>query len=51
MLRALAENMTTPPNTRYTWAQEPIYFENALGGTMPIASESDWDVGRPKPIV
>jgi hypothetical protein len=32
------------PDTRYTWAQAPVRFEDALGRVMPIPSEYDWDV-------
>lgn len=44
MLRALVKRTIPPPNTRYTWVQDPIRFENALGKILPIASESNWDV-------
>lgn len=44
MLRVLMERSIPPPNARYTWVQEPIRFENALGEILPIASESSWDV-------
>ncbi|GFG17846.1 putative Invasion-inducing protein TIAM1/CDC24 [Aspergillus udagawae] len=43
MVRDLLQKTTTPPSTRYTWAQEPIRFENALGNVIPVASESDWE--------
>lgn len=34
-----------PPDQRYTWAQAPIKFEDALGRITPVPSEHDWDVG------
>jgi len=33
------------PELRYTWAQEPVRFEDALGRTFPIPSEYSWGVG------
>lgn len=44
MVQDLLQKTTTPPSTRYTWTQEPIRFENALGNVIPVASESDWEV-------
>ncbi|KAI9044346.1 uncharacterized protein KD926_000947 [Aspergillus affinis] len=44
ILRALAKRIISSPDSRFTWVQEPIRFENALGNVMPIASESDWDI-------
>ena len=32
------------PDIRYTWAQAPVRFEDALGRVIPIPSEYDWDV-------
>ncbi|TVY17790.1 Protein VTS1 [Lachnellula arida] len=32
-----------PPDLRHTWAQAPMEFEDALGRTIPIPSEYDWD--------
>jgi hypothetical protein len=34
------------PDIRYTWAQAPVRFEDALGRVIPIPSEYDWDVSR-----
>jgi len=31
-------------NLRYTWAQDPIRFEDALGRVLPVPSEYDWKV-------
>lgn len=36
------------PDLRYTWAQAPVKFEDALGRIMPVPSEYDWDVSRQK---
>ncbi|PMD29355.1 hypothetical protein L207DRAFT_445554 [Hyaloscypha variabilis F] len=32
-----------PPDLRYTWAQAPVKFEDALGRILPVPSEYDWD--------
>jgi hypothetical protein len=35
------------PELRYTWVQEPVKFEDALGRIIPVPSEYDLDVRRP----
>src|SRR2546423_4329426 len=36
---------TTPsPDLRYTWAQDPVRFEDAMGRSFPIPSEYNWGV-------
>jgi hypothetical protein len=35
------------PNLRYTWAQAPLKFEDALGRVIPVPSEYNWDVSLP----
>lgn len=32
------------PNLRYTWVQEPVRFEDAMGRLIPIPSEYNWAV-------
>ena len=40
-----SSNMSTPsPDLRYTWFQDPIKFEDAMGRVIPIPSEYDWKV-------
>ncbi|KAE8442464.1 hypothetical protein EG329_003307 [Mollisiaceae sp. DMI_Dod_QoI] len=36
-------NTAPRPNTRYTWAQAPVRFEDALGRVIPVPSEYGWD--------
>ena len=31
-------------DTRHTWVQEPVKFEDALGRIFPVPSEYDWEV-------
>lgn len=31
-------------DTRHTWAQAPVKFEDALGRIFPVPSEYDWEV-------
>lgn len=31
-------------NPRYTWVQEPVKFEDAMGRLIPIPSEYNWAV-------
>lgn len=39
--------MSSPsPELRYTWAQEPIRFEDAMGRVIPILSEYNWGACR-----
>lgn len=36
---------TSPsPDCRYTWVQEPVRFEDALGRVIPVPSEYNWVV-------
>ncbi len=42
--------MAPQPNTRYTWAQAPVRFEDALGRVIPVPSEYGWDVGTLTPM-
>lgn len=39
------------PELRYTWFQEPVRFEDALGRLFPIPSEYNWGVGFPYTIM
>jgi len=41
------QKTNTPLSTRFTWVQEPIRFENAIGNVIPVVSESDWEVSHP----
>ena len=34
---------THSPELRYTWFQEPIRFEDAMGRVIPIPSEYNWE--------
>lgn len=34
---------TLSPELRYTWFQEPIRFEDAMGRVIPIPSEYNWE--------
>ena len=34
------------PDLRYTWAQEPIRFEDAMGRVIPVPSEYNWEASR-----
>lgn len=34
------------PELRYTWVQEPIKFEDAMGRVIPIPSEYNWEASR-----
>lgn len=41
---------TSPsPELRYTWVQEPVRFEDALGRVIPIPSEYNWGVSTTLP--
>nr|WDW19289.1 hypothetical protein [Penicillium meliponae] len=44
MVRDFLQKPAPTPSARYTWVQEPIRFENALGNVIPVASESDWQI-------
>jgi hypothetical protein len=33
------------PDTRHTWLQKPMRFEDAYGGVLPIPVEYDYPVG------
>lgn len=46
MIKLLSEatRNTQPLDTRHTWAQAPVKFEDALGRVFPVPSEYDWDV-------
>ena len=37
---------TPSPELRYTWVQEPIKFEDAMGQVIPIPSEYNWEASR-----
>ena len=37
------------PELGYTWVQEPVKFEDALGRIIPIPSEYNWGVSITKP--
>lgn len=37
---------TPSPELRYTWVQEPIKFEDAMGRVIPIPSEYNWGASR-----
>jgi hypothetical protein len=43
MLSKTAQN-SYPIDTRHTWAQEPVGFEDALGRIFPVPSEYGWTV-------
>jgi hypothetical protein len=43
MLSKTAQN-SYPIDTRHTWAQDPVRFEDALGRIFPVPSEYDWTV-------
>ena len=34
------------PDLRYTWVQEPVKFEDAMGRVIPVPSEYNWGVSR-----
>jgi len=34
------------PDVRFTWAQAPVYLEDALGRTIIIPSEYDFDASH-----
>jgi hypothetical protein len=38
------ENNKVSPDLRFTWVQDPVRFEDALGRVIPIPSEYDWEV-------
>lgn len=38
------QSSSQSPELRYTWAQEPVRFEDALGRIFPIPSEYNWGV-------
>ena len=41
-------NSSAPsPELRFTWFQEPIRFEDAMGRVVPIPSEYDWGASSP----
>ena len=41
-------NASAPsPEMRFTWFQEPIRFEDAMGRFIPIPSEYDWGASSP----
>ncbi|KAH8654461.1 hypothetical protein BGZ60DRAFT_154674 [Tricladium varicosporioides] len=42
MFAKLLESLP-PPDLRYTWAQAPVKFEDALGRVIPVPSEYGWD--------
>lgn len=35
---------SSSPELRYTWVQEPVRFEDALGRVIPVPSEYNWGV-------
>ena len=39
------------PETRHSWFQEPIRFEDALGRVIPIPSEYNWEVSTSLPFI
>jgi hypothetical protein len=41
----LKQNLPSP-DLRYTWPQEPVILEDALGRVIPVPSEYDWAVRR-----
>jgi len=43
------QNASRSPDLRYTWVQEPVKFEDALGRVIPVPSEYDVEV-RGTPI-
>lgn len=36
------------PDSRFTWAQEPVKFEDALGRVIPVPSEYNYRVSNHK---
>jgi hypothetical protein len=46
MADMFAKALASPsaPDLRYTWAQAPVKFEDALGRIIPVPSEYGWDV-------
>lgn len=40
----MLESALPPPDTRFTWAQSPVYLEDALGRSILIPSEYSYDV-------
>jgi hypothetical protein len=42
------QNMVATPDPRFTWVQEPVKFEDALGRIIPVPSEYDVEVRAPK---
>ena len=48
MVHTVIKHQTSPcsPDLRYTWFQEPIRFEDAVGRIIPIPSEYNWSVGE-----
>lgn len=44
---AKLQNTALPPDLRYTWVQEPVKFEDALGRVIPVPSEYDVEVRKP----
>ena len=40
------ENSTRAPDLHHTWFQEPVKFEDALGGILPVPSEYNLGVFR-----
>lgn len=40
------QSSSASPNLRYTWVQEPVRFEDALGCLIPIPSEYNWAVSN-----
>ena len=40
------QSSSPSPELRYTWVQEPVRFEDAMGRVIPIPSEYNWGVSR-----
>lgn len=36
------------PDTKHTWFQQPVRFEDALGRVLPVPSEYNWGVSTSK---
>jgi len=43
-MMGLLERTLPQPDARFTWAQAPVYLEDALGRSIIIPSEYDYDV-------
>jgi len=44
------ERNAVPPDLRFTWVQAPVKLEDALGRIIPVPSEYDWAVSKPRAL-